>query len=566
MRKRMKAIKIISMAVLTLALTQCAAVQETDAPRRAKASFEVYAEPVDTRTVNDGLHTLWSNGDSFSLFHAPAGTPSFSTDGAFIIDKPETGHALGTVTGLADGTYDWYMVYPHIDRAERPTDVPILVGAPVDGAQVQMGKDNRSHLAGEGFPLGGRGRNVTTPETPVLTVAPLVSVVAVNVTNPGEGLARISSIRFKAPEAIVGDFRVDVTKDTPSFKEVDASDEAVLSVTGTALLRAGESAVFYLGIKPFTAPAGSTLTLTVNDQSRTVTLPREFTFSAGMIKTLNITLDESEPSALFYFKRTETITSGRKYILVAEDTKQGGLRMACPLPEGTVSGRMPAETVTETEEGVIALEVIDNAFVINQGENGCTIRQEDGRYVYNANKDYPYAGTEPAAGYYWNISFDEDGLAEILNGARHLVYNPTSSVQKFETRQTSSSVGRNPWLYELMNDSELTEEFAQKTVPGVYGYNGFDWLYADGISQTSVRTLAGTTAFRIFYPEEFMVLQLTGIPAEPALNDRFPVRFVRYIKQAATHADDFTVTVVKLEDGKAWLMADGGTGFIVQIQ
>jgi hypothetical protein len=146
------------------------------------------------------------------------------------------------------------------------------------------------------------------------------------------------------------------------------------------------------------------------------------------------------------------------------------------------------------------------------------------------------------------------------------VYNPTSSVQKFETRQTSSSVGRNPWLYELMNDSELTEEFAQKTVPGVYGYNGFDWLYADGISQTSVRTLAGTTAFRIFYPDEFMVIQLTGIPAEPALNDRFPVRFVRYIKQAATHADDFTVTVVKVEDGKAWLMADGGTGFLVQIQ
>ena len=334
----MKAIKIISLAALTLVLTQCAAVQETDAPRRAKASFEVYASPVDTRTVNNGLHTLWSDGDSFSLFHAPAGTPSFSTDGAFIIDKPETGHARGTVSGLADGTYDWYMVYPHIDGAERPTDVPVLVGAPADGAQVQMGKDNSSHLAGEGFPLGGRGRNVTTPETPVLTVAPLVSVVAVNVTNPGEGLARISSVRFKAPEAIMGEFRVDVTGDTPLFRAADATDEAVLSVAGTTLLRAGESAIFYLGIKPFTAPSGSTLTLTVNDQVRTVTLTKEVTFSAGRIKTLNITLDESEPSALFYFKRTDTVISGHKYILVAEDTKQGGLRVACPLPVGTNSG------------------------------------------------------------------------------------------------------------------------------------------------------------------------------------------------------------------------------------
>ena len=295
-----------------------------------------------------------------------------------------------------------------------------------------------------------------------------------------------------------------------------------------------------------------------------MTLTRDVTFSAGMIKTLNITLDESEPSPLSYFKRTETVVSGHKYILVAEDTREGGLRMACPLPEDLKSGRLPVETVTETEEGVIALEVPDNAFVITQGERGYTIRQQDGRYLYNGGKDDVFAGTEPAASYFWSITFGDDGLANILNSGRHVQYNP--SVQKFQARQTSSTVGQNPWLYELMNDGDLTDEFVQKTVPGVYGYNGFDWLYADGISQTSVRTLAGTTAFRIFYPEEFMVLQLTGIPAEPALNDRFPVRFVRYIKQAATHADDFTVTVVKVEDGKAWLMADGGTGFLVQIQ
>ena len=566
MRKRKNAIYNSVLAALTLVLTQCAAVQETDAPHRAKASFEVYAAPADTRTVNDGIHTLWNNGDSFSLFHAPTGTPTFRHDGAFIIDKPESGHARGTVSDLADGTYDWYMVYPYSEGAERPTDIPVLVGAPVDGAQVQIGKDNRSHLAGEGFPLGGRGRNVKTPETPVLTVAPLVSVVAVNVTNPGEGLAKISSIRFKAPESIVGDFRVDVTKDTPTFREDKGSDEAVLSVVGSTILRAGESGVFYLGIKPFTAHSGATLTLTVNDQVRTVTLTRDVTFSAGKIKTLNVTLDESAPSSLFYFKRTNTIVSGHKYIMVAEDTKQGGLWMACPLPIGTDSGRLPVETVEETEEDIIALDVPDNAFVISQADNGYTIRQQDGRYLYNANKDDVFVGTEPAASYFWTISFDEDGMASIVNGARGLQYNPTSSVRKFQARQVSSTVGRTPWLYELLNDGEMTEEFVQKTVPGVYGYNGFDWLYTDGISQTSVRSLDGKTAFRIFYPDEFMVIQLTGIPAELALNDRFSVRFVRYIKQAATHADNFIVTVVKVEDGKAWLMADGGTGFLVQIQ
>lgn len=566
MRKRMKKLYHIALATLTLVLTQCSAVQETEAPRRAKATFEVYAAPADTRTVNDGIHTLWSNGDMFSLFHAPAGTRTYRPDGAFTIDKPESGHARGVVSDLADGTYDWYMVYPYAEEAERPTDIPVLVGAPVGGEQVQVGNDSRAHLAGEGFPLGGRGRNVQTPDTPVLTVAPLVSVVAVNVTNPGEGMVKVSSISFKAPEAIVGDFRVDVTKDTPTFRADNASDEAVLSVTGGSYLRAGESGVFYLGIKPFTAHSGATLTLTVNGQVRTVTLTKDVTFSAGKIKTLNVTLDESAPSPLFYFKRTNTVVSGHKYILVAEDTKQNCLRMACPLPVGTDSGRMPAETVEETEDGVIALEVPDNAFVLSQAEKGYTIRQQDGRYIYNANKDFVYAGTEPSAGYFWTVTFDEDGLVSIVNTGRTLKYNPTSSVQMFESRQSSSTVGQLPYLYELLNDGEMTDEFVQKTVLGVYGYDGFDWLYTDGISQTSVRTLDGTTAFRIFYPDEFMVLQLTGIPTELALNDRFSVRFVRYIKQAATHADSLIVTVVKVEDGKAWLMADGGTGFLVQIQ
>ena len=566
MRKRISIIQIGVFVASVLALTQCAAVQEMEAPRKAPANYEVYVSPTDTRTVNSDMSTLWVEGDKFSLFHAPAGTASFVADGDFTIDDASTGHANGNVTGFSEGVFDWYMVYPYTESAATPMAVPVTIGAPAAEPQIQAGKDSRAHLAGQNFPVGGKALGVSSATSPVLAAAPLMSVIAVNVTNPGEGLVKISSVRFKAPEAIVGSFLVDVTGDAPVFQAVDATDEAVLTVDGSPRLRAGESAVFYLGVKPFTAPSGSTLTLTVNDQVRTVTLPRDYTFSAGKIKTLDMTLDESEPTALFYFQRVTAVTPGHKYILVAEDTKQGGLRMACPLPEGTASGRLPVETVTEMEEGIIALDVLDNVFVFSQSENGYTIRQRDDRYLYNRNSDNVYAGTSPDAGYYWSISFDEDGLAVIQNRTRRLQYNPTSSVQKFETRQASSSTGCNPWMYELLNDEEIAEEFLRKTVPGVYGYNGFDWLYADGTSQTSVRTLAGTTTFRIYYPAEFTVLQVTGIPAGPAVNDRFPIRLVRYVKQAATHADDFTVTTLKVEDGKAWLMADGGVGFLVQIQ
>ena len=566
MMKGCKYIVGLVLSTLAFALTQCASVQEAEAPHLARASFEVYATPAETRAVNDGMSTRWEEGDRFCLFHAPAGTSAFLSDGVFTIDDPDTGHALGTVSGLEEGAYDWCMVYPYAQPAEGSTGVPVIVGAPVDEPQVQEGKDSRAHLAGFGFPLGGKALGVPASETPVLTAAPLVSVIAVNVTNPGEGLVKVTDIRFKAPEAIVGIFRVDVTGDAPVFQAINATDEAVLSVEESTYVRAGESAVFYLGVKPFTAPAGSTLTLTVNDQVRTATLPRDYTFSAGLIKTLNVTLDESEHGEQYFFKRVSTVTSGRKYILVAEDTKQGGLRVAGPLPEGTDSGNLPAETVTPEEDGVIVQDIPDNIFVFTQTDHGFTLRQQDGRYLYNGNQDYVYAGAEQTTGYYWTIVFDEIGRANIQNATRHLQYNPTSSVQAFQTRKTSSSVGQNPWLYELLNDKEWSEEFIQKSVPGVYGYNGFDWLYADGTSQTSVRTLAGTTAFRIFYPADYTVLQVTGIPVAPALSDRFPIRFVRYVKQAATHSDNFTVTVVRVEDGKAWLLADDGTGFLVQIQ
>ena len=556
----------LALSTLAVALTQCASVQEVEESRQTRASFEVFATPAETRTVNDGMSTRWEAGDVFSLFHAPAGTASFIPDGAFTIDDPETGHAQGAGSGPGEGVYDWYMVYPYASTAVSPVSVPVTVGAAAGEPQVQRGKDSRAHLAGNGFPIGGKAQGIASTATPVLTAAPLVSVIAVNVTNPGEGLVKVTSVRFKAPEAIVGAFQVDVSGDAPVFRAGNASDEAVLSVTGSAYLRAGESAIFYLGVKPFTARAGSTLTLMVNDQVRAVTLPRDYTFSAGMIKTLNVTLDESGPGTQYYFKRVTTVASGRKYLLVAEDTKQGGLRLAGPLPEETASGRLPAETVTEQEDGLIVQDVLDNAFVFTLTANGYTIRQQDGRYLYNNNKDDVFVGTEPGPNAYWSVTFDQQGLADIRNSGRRLQYNPTTSVQKFQTRQTSSGTGRNPWLYELLNDEGWADEFIAKTVPGVYGYNGFDWLYADGTSQTSVRTLSGTTAFRIFYPGDFTVLQVTGIPAVPAVNDRFPVRFVRYVKQAATHADNFTVTVVKVEGGKAWLMTDSGIGFLVQIQ
>jgi hypothetical protein len=563
----------LASATLAIWLTQCASVQELEVSRAdvSGPSFEVFARPGDTKTVNDGLATLWQNGDKFNLFHADAGSRTYTADGAFTVDNPETGHAVGSVAALSTAAHDWYLAYPYASSATSPAAVPVTIGASAGTAQVQAGAESMAHLAGPAVPLRGKASRVAADATPSLAVAPAVSVLAIQVTNPGQADVKVTEVRFKAPEAIVGSFTMDMTGESPVFRAVNASAEAVLSVSGGVVLKAGESGFFYLVIKPFTVGAGSQLTLSVNGQERTVHLSRPTTFVAGKMKTLSITLDPTDPPVVspYYFRRVTAVTPGRKYLFVAEDTKADPvvLRMAKPFPEGTSSGRMDAEDVTE-EDGVITLYGTENAFTFIQGENGFSIRQPDGRYLYNHNADNVYVGTDATAEYVWTVTFDEDGLVSVVNRTRMLQYNTTSSVRKYQTRQTSSSstVGVKPRLYELQNDDEAHAEFLKHTLPGVYAYGTEDWLYADGTHQTAVQTLASNVTFRLYQPASFVAVQIAGIPAGVSTGDRFSVRLTRYVKQALTHSGTFPVVAVKVADGTAWLMSESGTGFIVKIQ
>ncbi|MBR3386605.1 MAG: hypothetical protein IKG84_00020 [Bacteroidales bacterium] len=572
MRKNSIIPKITAWAAGLMALTQCASIQEIEAPATPEGNFEVFAAPEDTRTVNEGQSTRWVAGDRFNLFHAAAGAASYVSDGAFTVDNVQTGHATGTVKSLGGKAYDWYMVYPYSESATTPKAAPVTIGAATGKSQVQAGADSRAHLAGTAVPLSGRVKAVAADETPVLSVAPAVSVIAVNVTNPGEADVRITDISFRAQEAIVGTFQVDVTGDSPVFTPVSASEEATLTVQGGALLKKEESAVFYLVIKPFFAAAGSALALTVNDEMHSVTLTRPVSFSAGKIKTLNVTLDPSEPQpqGTYYFKRVSSFTPGKKYIMVAEETdseENVQLRMAKAIPEGSDKGRMECEDVEE-ENGIITLSSQENAFTFYEGEDGTLIRQADGRYLYNKNSSSDsnvYVGTEPSVAYYWTISFDNQGQASIVNRQRQLKYNNTSTVRAFQARKTTES-GLPVLLYELQNSDDAVEEFLRNTTPGVYAYEGSDWLYEEGTMQLSVRTGNDAIAFRIYDPATYTVIQVTGIPETIAENDRLDIRVARYVKQAATHFSNLSVQVVRVADGKAWLMAGNGTGIIVCIQ
>ena len=573
MRKKMRLLTILGLACFSLALTGCA-VQEAEMAAPAGLNFEVFAAPTDTRTVNSGLSTQWVSGDKFNLFHATAGSTTYTADGAFTVDDVETGHAKGSLSKPVTGASDWYMVYPYTTpgAGSTPKAVLVTVGAAAGVAQVQAGADDMGHLAGTAFPLAGKATSVSADATPSLPVAPIMSVLAVNVSNPGAGTVKVSDIRFQAPEMIVGAFTVDVTGENPVFTTVSASDEALLTVTGGASIPKDENAVFFLGIKPFTASAGSTLTLTVNEEVHSLTLTRPVTFAPGRIKTLNVTLEPSEPDPVgtYFFKRVSSFTPGQKYILVAEETDENEnvqLRMAHALPEESSAGRLEAEDVAEDISGVITLPSLENVFTFYESENGVMIRQADGRYLYNTNSsgNSLNVGTTPGTGYYWTVTLDNQGQATILNRSYQVKYNTTASVRAFQRRKTTES-GLLPYLYQLQNGDEAVEEFIRNTTVGVYAYDGSDWLYQEGPMQLSIRRGGGETAFRIYEPATYTVLQLTGIPETISVNDALSLRFVRYVQQAATHFSSLSAKVVHIEDGKAWLMAGNGTGFIICIQ
>ena len=276
--------------------------KEADLAGEDGIPFEIFAPAADTRTAIDGMQTRWLAGDRLSVFHAPAGSAAYVADGPFTVDDPASGHAAGTVYNLVtDGASDWYLTYPYKASNVSPKQLNLTMGSTVKEGQRQQGYGNTAHLAGEAFPLFGKGREVTAGGIiPSVSMHLLPAAIGVRITNESQGIIALQSVSFTAPVPVIGNFKVDASGDTPVFTPMNAdvvSQTATLAVDDDTLLAIGETATLYLGLCPFTAAAGESLTLEVhavniaNEEqvfSRTITLEKAVSFNAGHIKYLNL--------------------------------------------------------------------------------------------------------------------------------------------------------------------------------------------------------------------------------------------------------------------------------------
>ena len=281
----------------SLSLTNCTEkIEGPIAPATpAGIPFEISAD-FSTKTTNDRLATKWAEGDAINLFHAEAGKTDYVSDNDFTLDATRVGVFKGSLTGTLDASksYDWYAIYPYNQAVKTPANNATTakwcyVGGRSDTPAVQNGNNSTSHLVKSYAPLWGKVANVPSNEKPSMMMQHLASVVKVKVTNTTEKPLTVNSVAFTSTEPIVGQFYIDVTGTAVEYTTGDGlfnSSTASLTVKGATPLAKGESALYYIPIKPHTVAKDKVLKISVNGCKKSLALTKDVTFAAGRIKTL----------------------------------------------------------------------------------------------------------------------------------------------------------------------------------------------------------------------------------------------------------------------------------------
>lgn len=288
------------MLAATFTLTNCDKISDNEPV--AKNDFTIFATPAsETKTVNDGMTSSWVADDAISVMHAVAGTTNYINDGKFVVaeDDVEDGRFTGELAEalVASKSYDWYMIYPYSGKMEDPVNDGkcfFYVGRGASSSQTQNGNDSMDHLSGSDVPLYGTVKGLSGSTNPAVTMHHLCAAVAFNLTNNSGKDVTVSSIEFTSTEPIVGTYYINIV-DEPvyvSSGETYVSNTAKLAVSGGTAIKNGNSAKFYMAIKPHTVAKGGKMSVRVTTSAgvfeKEISASSAATFEAGKIQTLNV--------------------------------------------------------------------------------------------------------------------------------------------------------------------------------------------------------------------------------------------------------------------------------------
>lgn len=277
---------IVAAATSFIACTKEEPLNENNnnAPAIDGVEFTINLSPV-TKTANDGLSTMWVEGDKVNVFHAVAGTTDYINDGAFEFTSGT--EFVGTLAAkLQSGTsYDWYVAYPYTEETRSPKEMRINI----PGDQYQSEDGSMAHLCGDLCPLAGKTAAIPSSEQVVVSMKNLVTVMKIKVTNYEANPMDLNLVSFMAngcthenetvnlmagshAQTITGTYNVDFTGSNVVYNHIDkgmgiGTPRPLLHLNTAKTLGLNESATVYLATIPFYIPNATSLTIGMNNNS-----------------------------------------------------------------------------------------------------------------------------------------------------------------------------------------------------------------------------------------------------------------------------------------------------------
>ena len=500
MTKNFKSYVLSALAVAAIALSGCSKSDEGMTPAQKK-DFSVVLTGVSTKTTNDGMATLWKANDAINLFHSQAGIsePTYENDGKFSTTQSA---ATATFTGdLATTfdetkTYNWYAFYPYTSQITTPANTSAgytYVGSRSDRAQTQTGNNSTAHIAGTNYPIAGVLEKVAGTEKPVIQMRHLSSLVAVKVTN---GLKSdpitVSKVSITADgEDIVGSYYIDFTNPyNPSFTPSNTSyvsNTANLDVTGGEAIAAGESATFYLAVKPFTVNEGDDFTVTVTatngPDEKVITADKNYTFAAGKVKTVNFTYDATVASYDF-----TTVAELNALATATSDNKFGKLTNA-------VVSFVPTTGVAIITDGTASITYYKSSHGLKQGQ---TYTGDISVAVINYNSLYTEITSMDATFVGDGAVVEPESLTPTQLNGKYTDYQNTYA--KFTDVEVTAVSGKNVTVTDGTNSYVVFTNYANATC-----------VVGDKITAIGTITKYGTTEeLKVWKADDFTVTSHTA--------------------------------------------------------
>lgn len=332
-------------------------------------------------------------------------------------------------------------------------------------------------------------------------------------------------------------------------KTTDAAATYTSSETSVATVDASTGAVTLVG-------AGTT--------TITATTPETEAYMAG---SASYTLTVTDLASMPKFQKVTTVTSGKRYLIAVENGGEISVAQAITSNYGYIKVAAPAGT---DEAGNLYMENLDNAFTLatSVDGNGYTIRQADGRYLYQTDTHDSFnAGNEATDEAVWTIEPQADGTFRITNVSKtkYVQFDP----QYNSFGSYANDRGDLPVLYEEVGGKNAPEfSFAAQTATlNLLDAGAFTAPALNSTSDGAVTYTSSDDAVATIDADgriEALAVGTTTITASVAETDEFTAATAEFTLHVTTLSDYMKTTTV--ESGKTYILAadNEGTAVIAQ--